>query len=206
MKLSRQLVALPLLALLFAVGCQKKAPPLPTQAKAPAELIPSALPVEISEEAPPPPPPEESTPQPPPAEEPKPKASAHHRRKPAQPPVATQSSATAPPTGGSNGTTTIAATHPPANPAAPPPETAIAADVSSAQLSQQKQITAQLLDETEKTVSGLNRTLSKDDQEIIVQIRSYVAQSRNATKDGDFERAYNLATKAHLLSAALIKK
>ncbi|MGA2688271.1 MAG: hypothetical protein ABSE85_09405 [Candidatus Korobacteraceae bacterium] len=206
MKLSRQLVALPLLALLFAVGCQKKAPPLPTQAKAPAELIPSALPVEISEEAPPPPPPEESTPQPPPAEEPKPKASAHHRRKPAQPPVATQSSATAPPTGGSNGTTTIAATHPPANPAAPPPETAIAADVSSAQLSQQKQITAQLLDETEKTVSGLNRTLSKDDQEIIVQIRSYVAQSRSATKDGDFERAYNLATKAHLLSAALIKK
>jgi outer membrane biosynthesis protein TonB len=206
MKLSRQLVALPLLALLFAVGCQKKAPPLPTQAKAPAELIPSALPVEISEEAPPPPPPEESTPQPPPAEEPKPKASAHHRRKPAQPPVATQSSATAPPTGGSNGTTTIAATHPPANPAAPPPETAIAADVSSAQLSQQKQITAQLLDETEKTVSGLNRTLSKDDQESIVQIRSYVAQSRSATKDGDFERAYNLATKAHLLSAALIKK
>jgi len=206
MKLSRQLVALPLLALLFAVGCQKKAPPLPTQAKAPAELIPSALPVEISEEAPPPPPPEESTPQPPPAEEPKPKASAHHRRKPAQPPVATQSSATAPPTGGSNGTTTIAATHPPANPAAPPPETAIAADVSSAQLSQQKQITAQLLDETEKTVSGLNRTLSKDDEEIVVQIRSYVAQSRSATKDGDFERAYNLATKAHLLSAALIKK
>ena len=206
MKLSRQLVALPLLALLFAVGCQKKAPPLPTQAKAPAELIPSALPVEISEEAPPPPPPEESTPQPPPAEEPKPKASAHHRRKPAQPPAMTQSGVTAPPTGGSNGTTTIAATHPPANPAAPPPETAIAADVSSAQLSQQKQITAQLLDETEKTVSGLNRTLSKDDQEIIVQIRSYVAQSRSATKDGDFERAYNLATKAHLLSAALIKK
>jgi len=87
-----------------------------------------------------------------------------------------------------------------------PPETAIAADVSSAQLSQQKQTTAQLLDETEKTVSGLNRTLSKDDEEIVVQIRSYVAQSHSATKDGDFERAYNLATKAHLLSAALIKK
>jgi len=119
----------------------------------------------------------------------------------------TQSGVTAPPTGGSNGTTTIAAAHPPANPAAAvPPETAIAADVSSAQLSQQKQTTAQLLDETEKTVSGLNRTLSKDDEEIVVQIRSYVAQSRSATKDGDFERAYNLATKAHLLSAALIKK
>ena len=119
----------------------------------------------------------------------------------------TQSGVTAPAAGASNATTTIAAAHPPANPAAAvPPETAIAADVSSAQLSQQKQTTAQLLDETEKTVSGLNRTLSKDDEEIVVQIRSYVAQSRSATKDGDFERAYNLATKAHLLSAALIKK
>lgn len=207
MKLSRQLVVLPVLALLFAVGCQKKAPPLPTQAKAPAELIPSPLPVEISEETPPPPPPEESTPQPPPPEEPKPKASAHHRRKPTQPPVTTQSGATPPAAGASNGTTTIAAAHPPANPAAAvPPETALAADVSSAQLSQQKQTTAQLLDETEKTVSGLNRTLSKDDEEIVVQIRGYVTQSRSATKDGDFERAYNLANKAHLLSAALIKK
>jgi len=207
MKFSRQLVVFPVLGLLLAVGCQKKSPQLATQAKAPAEAIPSALPVEISEEAPPPPPPEESKPQPPPPEETKPKSSAHRRRKPTQPPVTTQSGATAPPAGASTGTTTIAAAHPPANPAtAVPPDTAIAADVSSAQLSQQKQTTAQLLDETEKTVSGLNRTLSKDDEEIVVQIRSYVAQSRSATKDGDFERAYNLATKAHLLSAALIKK
>lgn len=203
MKFSRQLVVLPVLALLFGVGCQKKSSQLPTQAKAPAEVIPSTLPVEISEEAPPPPPPEESEPQPPPPEETKPKSSAHRRHKAAQPPVTTQSGATAPPAGASNGTTTIAAAHPPANPAA---ATAIAADVSSAQLSQQKQTTAQLLDETEKTVSGLNRTLSKDDEAIVVQIRSYVVQSRSATKDGDFERAYNLANKAHLLSAALIKK
>ena len=78
--------------------------------------------------------------------------------------------------------------------------------MTSAQLSQQKQTTAQLLDETEKTLSGLNRTLSQDEEAIVVQIRSYVTQSRNATKDGDFERAYNLATKAHLLSDALVKK
>ncbi len=102
----------------------------------------------------------------------------------------------------------MAVAHPPANPAASvPPDTALAADVSSAQLSQQKQTTAQLLDETEKTVNALNRTtLSKEDEEIVVQIRSYIAQSRSATKDGDFERAYNLANKAHLLSAALVKK
>ncbi len=101
----------------------------------------------------------------------------------------------------------MAVAHPPANPAGAPPNTALAADVSSAQLSQQKQTTAQLLEETEKTVSALNRTtLSKEDEEIVVQIRSYIVQSRSATKDGDFERAYNLANKAHLLSAALVKK
>jgi outer membrane biosynthesis protein TonB len=206
MKLSRQLVALPLLALLVWVGCQKKAPQLPTQAKAPAEVIPSPLPVEITEETPPPPVTAETKPQAPPPEEAKPKASTHRKRKPTQPTVPAQSAATAPPAAAGTGTTTIAAAHPPANPAAAPPNTAIAAEVSSAQLSQQKQTTAQLLDETEKTVSGLNRTLSKDDEEIVVQIRSYVTQSRSATKDGDFERAYNLANKAHLLSAALIKK
>ncbi len=207
MKLSRQLVALPLFALLVLAGCQKKAPQLPTQAKAPAEVIPSPLPVEITEETPPPPVPAEPKPQAPPPEEPKPKASTHRKHKANQPAVATQSTAPAPSAGVSTGTATVAAAHPPPNPAAPaPPDTAIAAEVSSAQLSQQKQTTAQLLEETEKTVSSLNRTLSKDDEEIVVQIRSYVAQSHSATKDGDFERAYNLANKAHLLSAALIKK
>ena len=58
---------------------------------------------------------------------------------------------------------------------------AIAADVTSAQLSHQKQTTAQLLDTTEKTVNGLNRTLSHDEEEIVSQIHSYVAQSRKAT-------------------------
>ncbi len=97
--------------------------------------------------------------------------------------------------------------HPPANPAnEAPPDTAIAADVTSAQLIQQKQTTAQLLDATEKTLGGLSHTLSHDEEQMVVQIRSYVAQSRKATTDGDFERAYNLATKAHLLSDALVKK
>lgn len=101
----------------------------------------------------------------------------------------------------------MAAAHPPANPAAEaPPSTAIGANVNSAQVSQQKQTTAQLLDETEKTLNGLNRSLSHDEEQMVTQIRSYVGQSRNATKDGDFERAYNLATKAHLLSDALVKK
>ena len=101
----------------------------------------------------------------------------------------------------------MAAVHPPANPAAEaPPDTAIAADVSSAQLSQQKRTTAQLLEEAEKAISGLNRQLSNDEKGMVTQIQSYIAQSHDATKEGDFERAYNLATKAHLLSDALGKK
>ncbi len=97
--------------------------------------------------------------------------------------------------------------HAPGNPAAETtPDIAIAADVTSAQLMRQKQSTAQLLDETEKTISGLKGSLSHDEEEMLAQIRSYVNQSRKATSDGDFERAYNLATKAHLLSDALVKK
>ncbi len=95
--------------------------------------------------------------------------------------------------------------HPPANPADAAPDPAIAADVSNAQLLHQKQSTAQLLEETEKSINGL-KGLSREEEEMVTQIRSIVTQSRKATTDGDFERAYNLATKAHLLSDALVKK
>lgn len=209
MKLQRQLVAYAIaVGLLFAAsGCAKKRPQLPTQATAPAEPIPSNLPPEISEETPPPPPQPAPTPEAPPPEEPKPKPVQHHKHKSTQPAVTAQNSNPSSASAANNSNTTIAAAHPPTNPAAEtPPDTAIAADVSSAQLSQQKQTTAQLIDDTQKTINGLNRSLSHDEQEIVVQIRSYVSQSLDATKEGDFERAYNLATKAHLLSAALVKK
>lgn len=208
MNLGRQLVAFAIaLELLFVTGCAKKRPQLPTQATAPADTVPSNLPPEISEETPPPPPPPAPTPEAPPPEQPKPKPVQKHRHKSTPPTVTAQNSNSSSAPAANNSNTTVAAAHPPANPAAEtPPDTAIAADVSSAQLTQQKQTTAQLIDETQKTVNGLNRSLSHDEQEIVVQIRSYVNQSLDATKEGDFERAYNLATKAHLLSAALVKK
>jgi hypothetical protein len=62
-----------------------------------------------------------------------------------------------------------------------------------------------LLEDTEKTINGL-KGLSASEEETLGEIRSYVNQSRKATSEGDFERAYNLATKAHLLSDALAKK
>jgi type IV secretory pathway VirB10-like protein len=202
--------AMPILVvgLLCSVSCNKKKPQLPPQAKAPADTIAIPLPGEISEATVPPPPPQPS-PQPPPVEEPKPKVQAHRKRKTTQPPATTAGTAqsTPPPAATSSGNTTIASAKPPANPASEAaPDTAIAANVTTAELSQQKQTTAQLLDSTEKTISGLNRTLSHDEEDVVTQIRSYVAQSRKATTDGDFERAYNLATKAHLLSDALVKK
>lgn len=101
--------------------------------------------------------------------------------------------------------TTVAVARPPAPPEEAAPDAAIAADVSSAQLIRQKQSTAQLLEETEKSINGL-KGLSAAEEETLAQIRSYLNQSRKATSDGDFERAYNLATKAHLLSDALVKK
>jgi hypothetical protein len=217
MNFGRQFVVCALaLALLWTTGCAKKKPQLPRQAQGPVETESAPLPYEISETTPPPPPPppkqEAVVEEPPKAPPPK-----HHKKKPTtQPPAssaqgnagaAAGATATTPPPAAASGNTTIAAAHTPANPAAEtPPDTAIAADVSSAQLSQQKQTTAQLLDATEKTLTGLNHALSHDEEEMVVQVRSYIAQSRKATTDGDFERAYNLATKAHLLADALVKK
>lgn len=200
MKTGRQFVVLLLAMALFAtVGCEKKKPHLPAQATAPAEPIPTPLPPEITEESPPPPapaPPQETAK----VEEPKqPPQKKHNKRKPAQTPAPNETAPAA--------NNTLAMAHPPSNPATEaPPDTAIAADITSAQLLQQKQTTAQLLQSTEKTLSGLPQNLSHDQEEMVAQVRSYVTQSHKATTDGDFERAYNLATKAHLLSDALVKK
>ena len=101
-------------------------------------------------------------------------------------------------------TTTVAANRPPEEPA---PNTAIATDVAPAQATHDNQSTAQLLDSAEKTIKGLDdHSLSEDQKAMVSQIWSYIAQSRKATIDGDLERALNLATKAHLLSEALVKK
>jgi hypothetical protein len=65
--------------------------------------------------------------------------------------------------------------------------------------------TAQLLEATEYNLKTVSRALTADEQAMVQHIRSYMQQSREATKDGDVERAYNLAMKAHLLSDELIK-
>ncbi len=207
MNLGRQLAVFAFASvLLVSTGCAKKKPQLPAQAKAPADSIETPLPDEISETVPPPPPPQPKL-EPPPPEITVAKPPKHHSKKKvttAAPPASLQ--AANPPAAEASSNNTVAAAHPPANPAADaPPDPAIAADVSNAQLAHQKQSTAQLLEDTEKTINGL-KGLSSAQEEMVTQIRSFVNQSRKATSDGDFERAYNLATKAHLLSDALVKK
>ena len=209
MMFGRQFVVFALAtALLAGFGCEKKKPQLPAQAKAPVETVSTPLPSEISETLPPAPPPSQNSTPSVSQTTSTPPAKRHPKKKVTVPAPASVAASTPQTTGPANSTnnTTIAAAHPPPNPAVEAsPDPAIAADVTSAQLTRQKQSTAQLLDETEKSISGL-KGQSHDEEEMLSQIRSYVSQSRKATSDGDFERAYNLATKAHLLSDALVKK
>jgi hypothetical protein len=197
-------------ALLCSLACEKKKPQLPTQATASAETVSAPLPSEISETVPPPAPPA-ANPTPPEQQTASaipPKRRAKKKTTATTPASSVAAAATPPATAPANnsGNTTVAVAHPPPNPATESaPDPAIAADMTSAQLTRQKQLTAQLLDETEKSIGGL-KGLSHDEEEMLAQIRSYVSQSRKATSEGDFERAYNLATKAHLLSDALVKK
>jgi ElaB/YqjD/DUF883 family membrane-anchored ribosome-binding protein len=63
-----------------------------------------------------------------------------------------------------------------------------------------------MVDATENALKGISRQLSDDEKSMRTQVQSFLQQSRKATVDGDFERAYNLAKKAQLLADALIKK
>jgi outer membrane biosynthesis protein TonB len=193
MKLRRQFAVLAVaVGLLPFTACKKKTQPVAINRQAPTLAV--QVPDEIPEEplpAEPQPPVQEATTEAPPVKKPPAK---HRSKKPAPPPATNQNNPT------------VATNRPPANPAEASTDAAIAADLPSQQVIQQQQTTNQLLDSTEKDLKSLNRGLSHDEEIIRTQIRSYIGESRKATKDGDFERAYNLAVKAHLLVDALIKK
>ena len=62
----------------------------------------------------------------------------------------------------------------------------------------------QLLATTDANLQKISgRQLSPDQQDTVKQIKSYMEQAEGAAKDGDVQRAYNLAVKANLLSAEL---
>ena len=199
------------LALLFMSGCQKKTASLPPQKQAPtvAVVLPDEMPLaEVPEESPAPIAQEAPVQAPAKAKPKKPTRSSTSSVKKSSPPSASGSAVTTaspPPQPQPSGTQTVATLRPPRS-AEAGPETALAAAVPDAQLLHQKEDTARMVDATENALKGINRSLSDDEKSMRSQIQSYLQQSRKATADGDYERAYNLAKKAQLLADALVKK
>ena len=186
---------------LGAAGCkEKKKPNIPQQAQAPTIIAPATT----TSTQPGPPPPasvEPSRPLPTPGEvatnnvpeqpAPKPQRRLPRRTAPKRTVVENTPEETTPP----------AAQTPPQQ-----QQGQLTASVSHNDALQQKIDTQHLLDATDNNLRSLTRTLSSDEQVTVAHIRSYMQQSKNATTDGDLERAYNLALKAHLLSDELVKK
>ncbi|MGH9523587.1 MAG: hypothetical protein ACRD3E_13755 [Terriglobales bacterium] len=180
-------VSLLLAGALTLSGCKKNKPPLPPpQAQAPTINIPEPEPL-------PPPaekaaePAEESKPAP---EVTKPKPKTHiarkAKRKQEQPTrIIVEDGGTAA-----------------AEANVPPPHLVANTSADAAQRGRQ---TESLLNSSQHDVASLHRQLSNEEQAIVRHINSYVDQSRQALKEGDVDRAYNLALKAHLLSDSLKK-
>jgi hypothetical protein len=205
MRIARATVAGVLLASMLALGgCKKKKPAVPPpQAQAPtvAQPEPEAQPPAPAASEPNRPEPETAQPETEPAATttpaPKPKTKPRPANKtvpppplekPAEKPAEKQPSKTVVTEGGTQ-------------PATPQ----LSASMPHEQAIHQKLNTNQLLEATDYNVKSISRALNADEQAMLQHIRSYMQQSRDAIKDGDTERAYNLALKAHLLSDELIK-
>jgi len=86
------------------------------------------------------------------------------------------------------------------------PAEKISPSVSQQQASSQRQNSGQLLAGTGanlKKISG--RQLTTGQQDMVKQIQQYMEQAKAAGDAGDLEREHNLALKANLLSAELVK-
>ena len=86
-----------------------------------------------------------------------------------------------------------------------PPSEQIVTAVGTDDAAHDQATTEQLLESTETNLKNIKRQLSSDEQSIVVKIRDFVSQSRQASKEGDAGRAHTLAKKAHLLSDELAK-
>ena len=78
--------------------------------------------------------------------------------------------------------------------------------MSPEQASSQRQSTTQLLAATDANLKQISsRPMNSSQQDSISQIRKYMEQAKAAEQAEDVERAYNLASKALLLSNDLVK-
>ena len=82
----------------------------------------------------------------------------------------------------------------------------ISPSISPGDAARDESSTEQLLQTAENTVNGIKRQLSQQEEGIVAQIRSFINQSRQATKANDPARAHLLAQKANLLSNELVRQ
>jgi hypothetical protein len=86
------------------------------------------------------------------------------------------------------------------------PAVQLGPSVSAEQASSERQNTAQLLAATDANLKQISsRAMNSSQQDSISQIRKYMEQAKAAEEAGDVQRAYNLASKARLLSDDLVK-
>ena len=79
-------------------------------------------------------------------------------------------------------------------------------DTSEQQASQQRFTTEQLTAATEENLKKIEgRQLNSNQQEMVSQIKQFMAQAQSAVTEGDLERGHTLAMKARLLSDELLK-
>ncbi len=189
------------LLLVGGVGCKKKKPNVPPAVQPPTitQPEPEKPPVEAPKEEPTVivPPVTQPSPEPtPPAPKPKP----HRKKKTAPQPATTGNDAK--PSAAKPGTPA-----PKSGTEAKPGETnvQISAEVPQNVANQRRQQTEDLLNVAEANLKKISRTLNDGEQSMQRQVRNFITQSRLAIQDGDFERAYNLATKAQQLSQELVK-
>jgi outer membrane biosynthesis protein TonB len=86
------------------------------------------------------------------------------------------------------------------------PVTQLEPGMTGEQAARQRQVTEQLLVQTNASLQKLSgRTLTRDQQDTVAQIRKFMEQVKAAQAAGDLQRAYKLALKARLLADALEK-
>jgi hypothetical protein len=209
--LRKQALVTGMIALALISGCKKKtkAKTLPAAATVPAPTVTEKIPGEV---------PVEPTVTPLPTKpttatntKPKPKP----KRKPSAatvtaPPASAQTPATQPQTQSETSATTATNTPPPritiTGGGSNEPSGTISAGMSHTEEAHHKLSATQLIDSTEDNLRQIKRALSNNEQGMLRQIQSFIAQAREAIKDNDMVRAHNLALKGHLLSDELVRR
>jgi outer membrane biosynthesis protein TonB len=87
------------------------------------------------------------------------------------------------------------------------PTTQLSPGITEEQAAHQRETTNQLLSSTDAALQKLDlNQLNTDQKETITQIRKFMEQAKAADAEGDPQRSYKLALKAHLLTDALGKQ